>query len=158
MKLCRIALFMVLAFPMLGRAADSPDATFYVQLIRGKADAKPPSDDAKPAGLEVSRRLQMFKWNNYWEISRKTVGVKAGGKNRQRMSPQREVEISLSTPEEMTISIYADGKKTRSRKQKVTTPFYIAGGDKDGNQSWFIVVRRDKPPENLVTNSYSLVR
>ncbi len=58
----------------------------------------------------------------------------------------------------MSISIYADGKLTRKRKQPVTAPFYISGGDKQTNQSWFIVVRRDKPPDMFATNGYSFVR
>ena len=158
MKLRRFACLIALAFPLVASAADTTAVTFYVQLIRGTDDSKPPSADAKPAGAQVTRRLQMFKWKNYWEISRKTVAVNPGGKTRQPLAPQREVEIAVGATNDMTISIYADGKLARKRKQPVTTPFYISGGDKEGNQSWFIVVRRDKPPDTFVTNSYSFVR
>lgn len=138
---------MLLALPFWAAGADQGGVTFYVQLIRGTGDDKPPTTEAKMAGPEISSRLQMFKWKNYWEIARKTVVLEAGGKHRQRMSAEREVEIALTAPGEMTVSIYADGKLTRRRKQPLDTPFYIAGGDKDATQSWFIVVRRDKPPE-----------
>jgi hypothetical protein len=63
------------------------------------------------------------------------------------MSPHQEVEIALTDPAEMTVCIYSNGKLTRRRKQSLDTPFYIAGGDKEEAQAWFIVVRRDKPPE-----------
>ena len=88
----------------------------------------------------------MFKWKNYWEVERRTVVLSAGGKSRQRMTPHREVEIVLSTPREMIVSIYADGKLTRRRTQAVESAFYIAGGDSEPAQSWFIVVRRDNLP------------
>jgi len=137
---------MLLALPVWAVGADDRGVTFYLQLIRGTEDDKPPAPEARLAGPEVSRRLQMFKWKNYWEMARRTVVLEDGGKIRQRMSPQREVSIELSAPREMTVCIYADGKLTRRRKQSLDTPFYIAGGDKDATQSWFIVVRRDKPP------------
>ena len=149
MKRYGIPLLVLLALPFLAAGAEKTSVTFYLQLIRGTEDAKPPAAEAKLAGPEVSRRLQMFKWKNYWEMARRTVVVQDGGKTRQRMSPQREVEIQLSAPHEVTFCIYADGKLTRRRKQSLDTPFYIAGGDKDATQSWFIVVRRDKPAEAL---------
>ncbi len=158
MKLRHFACLAALAFPLIASAADKSAVTFYVQLIRGTEDANPPAADAKPAGAQITRRLQMFKWKNYWEISRKTVEVNPGSKIRQKLAPQREVEIAVGATNDMTISIYADGKLARKRRQPATTPFYISGGDKEANQSWFIVVRRDKPPDAFVTNAYSFVR
>jgi len=145
MNRCRLSLLILLALPLFAAGADKSGATFYVQLIRGTDDDKPPATEARLAGSEVSRRLQMFKWKNYWEMARRTVVLMDGGKNRQRMSSDREVEIALSAPREMTVCIYVNGKLTRRRKQALETPFYIAGGDRDAAQSWFIVVRRDSP-------------
>jgi len=93
----------------------------------------------------------MFRWKNYCELNRRSIVLGPGGKSRQRMSAQREVEIALTAPREMTVSIYADGKLTRRSKQSVDTIFYIDGGDNNAAQSWFIVVRRDKPPELQAT-------
>lgn len=149
MRRLLLPLLLLLAVPYLAPGAEKSEVTFYLQLIRGTDDGKLPSPDARPAGPEVSRRLQMFKWRNYWEMSRRTVVLEAGGKCRRRMSPVREVEIALSAPREMTVCIYADGKLTRRRRQPLDTPFYIAGGDKGATQCWFIVVRRDKPPAVL---------
>ena len=63
------------------------------------------------------------------------------------MSPQREVEIAWAGPRDMTISLYTDGKLTRKREQAIDTTFYIAGGDRDAADSWFIIVRRDNPDD-----------
>jgi len=140
---------MLLALPCLALGAEKTGVTFYLQLIRGTDDDKPPAPQARLAGPELSHRLQMFRWKNYWEINRGTVVLDTGGKSRQRMSEQQEVEIALTAPREMTVCIYSDGKLTRRRKQSVDTPFYIVGGNNDAAQSWFIVVRRDKPPGAL---------
>jgi hypothetical protein len=61
------------------------------------------------------------------------------------MSPEREVEIELWDSQRMAARIYFNGKLTRSRIQPAEGAFYIAGGDKGETQSWFIVVRRDRP-------------
>jgi hypothetical protein len=136
---------ILLALPVLAAGADKGGVTFYLQLIRGSDDDKPPAPEARLAGPEISRRLQMFKWKNYWEITRRTAVLPAGGKTRQRMSAEREVEIALSAAHEVTVGLYTHGELIRRRKQSLDTPFYIAGGDKDATESWFIVVRRDQP-------------
>lgn len=126
-------------------ATQEQPVTFYVQLIRGTDAATPPSPEARPVGPALDQRLRIFKWRNYWEIDRRTVVVKPGGRNRQRLTPQREVEIALTSPRSMTVSLYNQGKLSRQRKQSANTAFFIAGGDRDNSESWFIVVRRDNP-------------
>ena len=105
------------------------------------------SPQARLIGPKLDRRLHdVFKWKNYWEIKRATVSVKTGDKTRTRISKEREVEIALTGPQNMQVSIYANGKLTRKRQQSIDAAFYIAGGDNnDAAQSWFIVVRRDNP-------------
>jgi hypothetical protein len=147
MKLFGLSWLVLLVLPCLAVGADKTEFKFDLQLIRGTDGDQPPVANAKLAGPELSRRLQMFKWKNYWEINHRAVTVGAGGKARQRMTAEREVEIALDAPHEMTVSIYTNGKLTRRRTQSLDTPYYIAGGDKDDTQSWFIVLRRNKSPD-----------
>jgi hypothetical protein len=144
---------ILLALPCAALSAEKDEATFYLQLIRGTEGDQPPVADARLAGADLSRRLQMFKWKNYWEIKRRTVLLGEGEKTRQRMTAEREIEIVRDTPHTLTVSIYANGKLSRRRTQPLETPFYIAGGDKDAEQCWFIVLRRDKPPESKVARN-----
>jgi len=131
--------------------AEGRDVTFYLQLVRGTDGVSPPSPDAPPVGPQLSRRLQMFRWEHYWEIKRQTVVLKPGGKTRQRLNPQREVEIEMTGPRFMTVSVYADGKLTVKSKRAVDAGFCIVGGDGKSEQSWFIVVRRDQPQDPVLT-------
>jgi hypothetical protein len=147
MKPFGLSWLILLVVPCLALGADKSAVTLYLQLIRGTDGDQPPVADARLAGPELARRLQMFKWKNYWEINRRTVMLGAGEKTRQRMSTEREVEIALTASREMTVCIYTNGKLTRRRTQSLDTPYYIAGGDKDTTQSWFIVLRRDKSPD-----------
>src|SRR5208283_1180085 len=94
-------LLMLLVLPFSARA-EKQGVTFYLQLIRGTDNDQPPTPDAKRVGSELTRRLEMFKWKNYWEISRCAVVIEPGGKSRQRMSSRREVEIALTPAQQMT--------------------------------------------------------
>jgi hypothetical protein len=143
----RIALVLLLLVgaPGLASSAQNDSLTFYVQLVRGTDDVAPPSREARLVGPELGKRLQVFKWKNYWEMGRRTIVLKPGGETRQRMTPHRDIDIALTSAQEMTVSIYVDGKLSRRRTQPADTAFYIAGGDHDKAQCWFIVVRRDKP-------------
>jgi len=130
----------------LAQGADAPGVTFYVQLIRGSDVDAPPAPQARLIGPKLDRRLHdVFKWKNYWEVKREVVTLKTGAKVRKRMTANREIEIAWPSSRDMTVSIYTDGKMTRKREQSIDTTFYIAGGDSDATQSWFIVVRRDNP-------------
>ena len=142
----RLLLVLLLIGAPLAKGADKSAATFYVQLVRGSDQDAPPAPQARLIGPKLGHRLHdVFKWKNYWEIKRETVTLKTGDKIRRRMSQQREVEIAWPSSREMTVSLYTDGKLTRKRQQSIDTAFYIAGGDKDVSECWFIIVRRDNP-------------
>jgi hypothetical protein len=145
MKPILLALLMLGA--PLGYAADSPPLTFYVQLIRGTDSDSPPTADAHLVGAKLDHRLHdVFRWKNYWEVKRETISISPGQTVRQHITLEREVELTVPASGKMTVSIYANGKMTRKRTQPVDAAFYIAGGgDNDGSQPWFIVVRRDNP-------------
>jgi hypothetical protein len=129
----------------LASGAQEEAVTDGVQLIRGTDAVTPPTPEARLVGPELDHRLQMFKWRNYWEISHRAVVLKPGAKTRQRLTPQSEVEIALTTPGNMTVSIYTNGQLSRRRNQAADTAFFIAGGDHDNSECWFIVVRHDNP-------------
>jgi hypothetical protein len=158
MSMKRLALFVtvLLAVSQTVRAETRHDGfTFYVQLIQGTDTQNPPAAGATLIGDALGQRLQMFKWKNYWELKRQTVHLNIGEKTRRHLTSKREVEIALPTPNDMTVCIYIEGKLTRKRTQRVKTAFYIAGGEKDDTQSWFIVIRRDKPQNAPATQAKS---
>jgi hypothetical protein len=148
MIIIRVLLLMVLATaaPGLVFASEAPADTFYIQLIRGNNENKAPAPEAKPLGPKLSGRLHsVFKWEHYWEIKRESIDVPAGKSARKRVSPEREVEIDRANSQELTVRIFIDGKLARETRQPISNDFFISGGDKEGDQSWFIIVRRDKP-------------
>jgi hypothetical protein len=128
--------------------AQDRSVSFYLQLVRGNDQDAPPTLDSKPVGPVLAERLQaVFKWKNYWELKRETAVVKCGQKVGKALSPERRVEIELLDANTMKVRVYVNGRLSRCRTQPVHNAFYIAGGDKDESQSWFVVVRREPLPE-----------
>ncbi len=93
----------------------------------------------------------MFRWKHFWEINRQTVVLKADGETRQRLNPQREVELKMTGPHDVTVSVFSDGKLTVRSRRAVDAGFCIVGGERTSEQSWFIVVRRDQPQDPVLT-------
>ncbi|HUD46516.1 MAG TPA: hypothetical protein VMR33_06785 [Candidatus Baltobacteraceae bacterium] len=158
MKLIVFAVVALLAGAHMAAGASAESITFYLQLVQGTDADTAPAAGATLVGGALGHRLEMFRWKNYWEVKRQTVQLKTGAKSRRHMTRQRDIEIALPTPTDMTICIYLDGRLTRKRVQPVNTAFYIAGGDNDGAHSWFIVVRRDKPENSPATEVQSPLR
>jgi hypothetical protein len=147
MKRIGVLLLLLIVGSTFVPRAKSPDSRFYLQLVRGTDDALLPSPDAQPIGPTLNHHLRSFKWKHFWEIKRKTVVLAVGSKTRQRLSPHREVEIEMAGSNNMTVSIYSDGKLVVTGKQAAAAVFYIVGGDYQDGQSWFVVVRHDKPQD-----------
>src|ERR1700728_1319624 len=141
MKPIMLAVAVLLVGAHLAACASPEGTTFYLQLIQGTDADTPPAAGATLVGDALSHRLQMFRWKNYWEVNRQTVQLRTGARIRRHMTHQPDVKIALTPPTDMTVCIYTDGKLTRRRMQPVDTAFYIAGGNNDESQSWFIVVR-----------------
>jgi hypothetical protein len=143
-------LLVILAQFLIGSgcqpAMDESGLTFYLQMICGNDHDARPAPDASPIGAKLSKRLSsVWKWKHYWELKRDLAVLKPGQRVRKRMSAEREVEIELTDLRRMTARIYFNGRLTRSLHQPAQDAFYIAGGNEGQDQSWFIVVRRDRP-------------
>jgi len=127
-------------------AAGEAGKKFYVQLVRGNDEAAPPAPDARAVGAKLTDRLQsVLRWKHYWELRRDSLVLPCGHKVRKRISSEREVEIELSPSQSIAVRVYLDGRLSQSRTQPASGAFFITGGDRGRNQSWFIVVRDDQP-------------
>lgn len=119
---------------------------YYVQFVLGQDRDNMQAANAKPIGPKLEEKLHgVFRWKRYWELNRDTVVLGPGQVARRKVSTDREVEIEQLDSEKFTVRIYVEGKLTRSRTQPSEGAFCITGGSAGADQSWFIIVRRDKP-------------
>jgi hypothetical protein len=144
-----LLIFAVLAVPLNGRGGvDTGKLTFYVQLVRATDRSNAPVPGGRLIGPKLAERIQpVYRWREYWEIDRKMVSIQQGQKARVRLNPEREVEIDLSTPSKRKVTVFFQGRPMVVETQHAGTGMSIAGGDREGNGAWFIVVRKDKPAD-----------
>ena len=148
-SLLLLVLIASLGMPVWSGQAEPVGVTFYLQLIRGVDDAAAPTPAAQPIGPKLGDRLHsVFKWKHYWEIKRDTITVQEGAKAFKRITADRSVEVTLVNPGQLSLSVYKAGKLTRTITQSTGAQFFIVGGDTPEEQSWFVVLRRDKPSGN----------
>ena len=138
-------LFVLLGVSAVCLAEGQP-VTLYTQVIRGTDQDKPAQAGWKPVGPKLSSRLcPKFRWNHYWEVSRQAVQVQPGKSVRIKATPEREIEIEVGGSGESEIRLYSAGKLVRKSRQSLESKMTIMGGGSHESESWFIVVRRDKP-------------
>jgi hypothetical protein len=128
------------------RAAENNAVAFRVQLIRGTDEVKAREASWKPAGEDLSKRLGSgFRWKNYWEVTQLTMTVVPGKSARTRLSADREVEIRLLDSGESEARYYSKGELVRKCRQAAHDKLCIMGGTRENDESWFVVLKREKP-------------
>ena len=140
--------FPVVFLTLMLLGCDQPrnEAVVYLQLVCGNDQDVPPTSEARETGQKLNDRLhKVFKYKHYWELKRELLRLRNGRKTRARICAEREVEVELLKSQAMAVRIYDGGQLTRTRMQPVDSAFVVAGWDKGPGQSWFIVVRRDRP-------------
>jgi len=143
--LCVLTLAILALSPALGGADEK--LTYYVQLIHGNDEDKPAAPSARLVGPKLSNSLHsIFRWKNYWEISRQEVVVVVGARTNVVLNKERTVEIDLSQTKKRKVTAISRGTPVCTSTQPLGELMTIIGADRDTNTAWFVVVRRDKPP------------
>jgi hypothetical protein len=128
----------------VGKAATN-GITYFVQLIVATNGEKPPEAKAK-IGPKLQKDLSpVFQWANYWELSRKRVETQIGKRSRIRLNEGREVEFEQVSQEQLVVRLFRDGQLIRKMKGLVPKCRVVMGGDRTGEDAWFVVIRRDEP-------------
>ncbi len=124
----------------------SDKLAYHVQLVRASNEVQPPEPARAVIGPKLAQHLRpVFSWTNYWEIARQQVFVSSGQKAKLRLSPQREVEIDLTTGGKRTVVAFSNDEVVSRVTRPLGDSMTIIGGDRDRQTAWFIIVRRDKP-------------
>lgn len=129
-------------FPAL--AADGKgELNFQLQLIWGTNDAKPPGKDLKEVEPRITEGFKgIFKWKNYFEVTRKNLAVPQNETKRIQMSDKCEVEVQNLGNSTVEVRLIGEGKPVNKVKQTISPGrlFSIAGGDKN-DTAWFVVLK-----------------
>ncbi len=124
-------------------AEGKADWKFEVQLIWGTNDEKPPGRELKEVEAKITDGLKgIFKWKNYFEVTRKKMDVAGGATQRLKMSDKCDVEVQSLGGSNVEIRLIGEGKCVNKVKQTISTGklITIAGGDKN-DTAWFVILK-----------------
>lgn len=146
MRCLTILAFWMLAAMPATHAGDTNAVNFYLQLVRGTDNDRPPAAGARRLGPKLSGSLHsVFKWAHYWEINQQAIAVAPGARKQVVLSKERSVEIDLRQANKQRTTAFSNNKSVSSITQPASETMTIIGADRDTKSAWFVVVRRDKP-------------
>lgn len=147
MSISRLAFLLVLAASALNLCAQEKAAEqkFTAILIWGTDGEKPEEKekelkDVDPALKEKFKNI--FKWKNYYEVSRTNVTVKAGDARSLMLSSKCEVKINHTEKHGTEVELI--GEKKSLYKNTISMPLkdiLIMGGPDKNATSWFVVLK-----------------
>jgi hypothetical protein len=126
-------------------AAKPAEQKFVALLIWGTDDEKPTGTDKDLKDVDTALKekfKKIFKWKNYYEVSRTKIGVKVGEPKHVKLSKKCEVKIHLTEKEGMDVELIGEEKSVY--KGKTSMPLkdilILAGDDKNAT-AWFVVLK-----------------
>lgn len=111
-------------------------------LVWGTNESKPNGKSLKEVDAKLRERLaNIFKWQNYFEVSRKSAGVPAGKTQGIKLSDDCSVEIKILPENLAEVKLIGKGKTIVTRRHSLSKPdaLVLAGDDKN-NTAWFVVL------------------
>ena len=147
MVIARLALLLVLSATVLTLSAQSKAAEqkFAAILIWGTDGEKPTEKEKElkdvDAGLK-DKFKNIFKWKNYYEVSRTNVTVKPGEQQKLMLSSKCEVRINHTEKQGTEVELI--GEKKSLYKNTISMPLkdiLIMGGPDKNETSWFVVLK-----------------
>ena len=147
MVTARLAFLLVLSATAFGLSAQSKAAEqkFAAILIWGTDGEKPKDKEAElkdvDAGLK-DKFKNIFKWKNYYEVSRTNVTVKPG--EQQKLMLSGKCEVIINHTEKHGTAVELIGEKKSLYKNTISMPLkdiLIMGGPDKNETSWFVVLK-----------------
>jgi hypothetical protein len=141
-----VTAFAVLALlSALNAPAQTDPVRYYIQLVRGTDGVASTPAGVRKVGPKLERQFhRMFRDKAYWEITCRQLNVAPGHSCKIELDNGREVEISLTSTKRTVTTFFKGQLVDRARIPRGEAMTVIGSGQEEGN-SWFVVVRRDKP-------------
>jgi hypothetical protein len=146
-RLCVVICFSI-GLALLGAAqtTHAGDMKLDAQLLWGTDDSKPPEGKhytpVEPALKKKLKELPL-KWNNYFEVRKKSIEVAPGAVKREAMSDKCELEISNLGKDKVEVRLFGKGKQVMNRKQALPKgEILVLGGNAPNSTAWLVAVRR----------------
>lgn len=111
-------------------------------LVWGTNETKPAGKSLKEVDVKLRERLaNIFKWQNYFEVSRQNTAVPSGKSQALKLSEECSVDIKILPESVAEVKLIGKGKTIVTRRHSLAKPdaLVLAGDDKN-NTAWFVVL------------------
>jgi len=101
-------------------------------LIWGTDETKPTGKTLKEVDAKLRDRLgKIFKWQNYFEVSRQNAGVLAGKAQGMKLGDECSVEVKILPENVAEVKLIGKGKTIVTRRHSLAKPdaLVLAGDD-----------------------------
>jgi hypothetical protein len=138
---CLLALLLAgwAATPLQAAEEQRP---LVAQLIWGTNNEKPKDCDFKDVSADVQKTLTgIFKWKNYWEVTRKAFAVEDDKPTRLEMSKDCTIEVRRLKGDKYEIKLFGKGQSVVTHQQKLPPgEKFMFAGDAEKQNAWFVVL------------------
>ncbi len=136
-----IAIVLFFASPSLASAGPT-DLTLQAQLVWGTNNDKPDDPKLKEVETKVTDKLRgVFKWKNYFEVSRQSFAVPMSSPKKVKMSDHCEIEVQNLGNSSIEVRLYGQGKMVVRKTQKIkANELLVLAGDDKNDTAWFVVM------------------
>ena len=138
--------WLVAALLLPGVLEAAADSNFQVQLIWGTNGEKPKDKPLKDVEPKLQERLKgVFKWNNYYEVSRKPLSVPKDASQKVKLSDKCDIQVQDVGANRVEIRLFGEGKLVVKKMQAVTPgEVIVLAGDSKDDTAWFVVLTPSK--------------
>jgi len=146
-----LALGVILGMAAIFLAGPVPDSCIAAeleleaQLIWGTNDAKSPDPAHKPVAQDVANKLKSlpFKWEHYFEVTRKRFKVPESGVHSETMSKDCEIRVKNLGNSVVELSLVGRGENVGKITQALPKgELLVIGGNAPNFTAWFVVLRQ----------------
>ena len=146
LKIAKYFFLIAGALLLTGLADDKPapaETKYRAILIWGTDGSRPDDPSLREIDEHFKAKLKkVFKWQNYYEVKHKDFGIKAGQKQRFKLSEKCELEVEHSATEGMIVELFGEGKSVKTVKQAMPlTDWLVVGGDDKNATAWFVLIK-----------------
>ncbi len=138
-----LVLLVGLAWGLIQTLAASVPVETRVQavLIWGTDETKPTGKTLKEVDAKLREKLgKIFKWQNYFEVSRNNAGVTASKPQTLKLNEECSVEIKILPENLAEVKLISKGKTITRRHSLAKADALVLGGDDKNNTAWFVVL------------------
>src|SRR5205809_507143 len=127
---------------LIAARAGGDDLNLQAKLIWGSNGSKPKNPNVKAVDGETADKLRgVFKWKDYYEVSRTNFAVAVGATKKVTMSRKCDVNVQNLGKFKVEVELFGEGKMLVQKRQAIKAgELLVLAGDDKNDTAWFVIL------------------